>query len=102
MNTRKIKILQKKYNLKVYQDAISNGTAWTSTASFAQKCKEHILSGACYLPPKSFYIHFHSVVPSRNQVPRGSYGTIEYSKKYWSDQWNHSVLVGQMIAKEYA
>lgn len=101
MNSRTIRNLQKKYGLKKYQDAISNGTAWDQSAKFTQRCKELLKSGACYLPPKSHYIHFHSVVPSRHDIPKGSLGTIEHSIKFWSDEWNKSILVGQMIHEPY-
>ena len=102
MNSRTIRNLQKKFKLNIYQDAISNGTAWSKSSQFTQRCKELLKSGACYLPPKSHYIHFHSVVPSRFEVAKGSCGTLEHSKKFWSDQWNQSVLVAQMIHHTYA
>lgn len=102
MNSSTIRKYQRKYKLNTYQDAISNGTAWNISSKFTRKCKELLTSGACYLPPKSHYIHFHSVVPSRHEIPKGSYGTLEHSKKYWSDPWNHSLLVAHQIHGIYA
>jgi len=88
---------QKKYGIRSYQVAINNGSAWNQSPKLARRCKKLLESGACILPKKSYNIHFHSVVPSRYEVPRGSVGTLKYAKKFWEDSWNLSQLIGEQF-----
>ena len=97
MNMSKFIAYQKRYGIRGYQEAINSGTAWNQSPQFAQRCKDLLKSGACILPKKSYNIHFHSVVPSRYEVPRGSVGTLKYAKKYWENSWNISQLIGQQF-----
>lgn len=101
MNTSKIYKLQKQYRLHKYQKMINNGDAWRSSREIGEKCKSLLESGACLLPTVEQRINIFSVVPSRYQVAKGGVGSLEHSRKYWSDTWNMSVLLGNEFQSKY-
>lgn len=100
MNESKIRKLQKQYGFKIYQDLIDSGEAWRLGGEITQKCKEALDTGACFLAYRSHKINIFTWVPSRYQVSRGDKGSVEMSKKYWSDEWNISKLIGKSIVEE--
>ena len=102
MNESKIKQLQKQYGYKLYQDLIDSGEAWKIGGDITKKCKELLLSGVCFLPHKSIYINVFVTIPSRYQVKRDDYGSIDRSIKYWSDEWNLSKEIGRNIMESVA
>lgn len=100
MNESKIRQLQKQYGFKIYQDLIDSGEAWKIGGETTQMCKDALNSGACFLAYRSHKINIFTSVPSRYQVPRGEKGSVERSKKYWSDEWNVSKHIGESIVRE--
>lgn len=99
MNESEIKRLQKQYGYKLYQDLIDSGEAWRIGGETTKKCKELLISGVCFLPHTSTYVNVFVTIPSRHQVKSTDYGSIERSKKYWSDEWNVSKEIGNEIMK---
>lgn len=100
MNERKIKELQKKYGYSLHQALINSGEAWKIGGEVQEKCVKALDSGACYLPYSPFNVNIFLTIPSRYQVQKGSVGSIERSKKYWSDDWNIAQEIGRaMVVK---
>jgi hypothetical protein len=99
MNERKIRELQKQFGYDVLQALINSGAAWNSGGSVTKKCKEALVTGACFLPYKEHVINIFISVPSRYQVSRNSIGSLNRSKKYWSDHWNVSIEIAKNITQ---
>tara|TARA_R110002050_G_scaffold150400_7_gene277130 strand:- start:2889 stop:3206 length:318 start_codon:yes stop_codon:yes gene_type:complete len=99
MNESKIRLLQKQYGFKLYQDLIDSGEAWKIGGEITKDCKNAINSGACFLAYKSYHLNIFNSIPSRYQVKRGSKGSVEASKKYWSDGWNIAKAIGKSVSK---
>lgn len=97
MNESKIRSLQKQYGYKLYQDLIDSGEAWKIGGEITELCRKALNEGACFLPYKSHFVSIFITIPSRYQVARGEKGSIERSKKFWSDEWNISNLIGKSI-----
>ena len=97
MNESKIRRLQKQYGLKVYQDLIDSGEEWKIGGETTKMCQKLIRDGACFLAYSSYQPNIFISIPSRYQVSRGAVGSIERSKKYWSDEWNISHLIGESV-----
>lgn len=97
MNERKIQQLQKQYGYDLQQSLINSGEAWKIGGQVTKDCKDAIKSGACYLPYHSIKVNIFVTVPSRYQVGANEYGSLERSKKYWSDEWNVSKEIGKRI-----
>ena len=99
MNERKMRELQKQFGYDVLQALINSGAAWNSGGSITKKCKAALVTGACYLPYREYVINIFNTVPSRYQVSKNSIGSINKSKKYWSDQWNVSNEIAKNITQ---
>jgi len=97
MNESKIQELQKQFGYDLYQSLINSGEAWKSGGTITKRCKEALLTGACYLPYQEYKVNIFVLVPSRYQVGKNAIGSINRSKKYWSDQWNISQEIGKNI-----
>ena len=99
MNESKIRRLQKQYGLKVYKDLIDSGEAWKIGGETTKMCQKLIRDGACFLAYSSYQPNIFISIPSRYQVSRGAVGSIERSKKYWSDHWNVSIEIAKNITQ---
>lgn len=97
MNERKIKELQKQFGYDLLQSLINSGEAWRIGGKVTKDCKSALKSGACYLPYHSIKINIFVTVPSRYQVGAKEYGSLQRSKKYWSDSWNVSQEIGKSV-----
>ena len=66
------------------QEIINNGDAWHMEGSVGRAAMDSLKSGECYLPDKAFRGAYGNKIPSRNELEKGSFGTLEYCYEYWN------------------
>lgn len=66
------------------QEVINNGNAWHMEGSVGRAAMDCLKNGECYLPDKAFRGAFGNKIPSRNELEKGTFGTLEYCYEYWN------------------
>ena len=85
MNYLSIIKLQKETGYNEMQEMIYSGQAWLMPGSIGHQAMNALKSGACMLPLVRHRDYYGSAVPSRNDLPSGTAGTLANSLTFWSD-----------------
>jgi len=86
MKLHHITQLQKEYELTEIQDLINSGLAWKLEGSVGRFAMQMLETGACMLPTKAHFDAYGNRVPSRNDLKKGTKGTLQNSQMYWTVQ----------------
>ncbi len=89
MNYKTIQNLQKETNNAYYQALINGGMAWKLEGATGRACMELLRLGACMLPKKRFRDYYGNLIPSRDDVKKGTTGSFQNSVKYYSNILYH-------------
>ena len=65
------------------QEMINDGSVWHMEGSMGRHAMSLLRSGECYLPEVSHRDAYGNRVPSRNELMKGTRGTIENSIQYY-------------------
>jgi hypothetical protein len=84
MNHMRILRLQKQYGFTKIQNSINSGTVWQMEGSQGREAMALLDSGACMLPLVKRYDAYNNTVPSRDVLKKGTKGTYQNSKNFWT------------------
>lgn len=95
MNTQAIKRLQKVYGYYGLQQRIDTGVVWQMEGSAGRDAMEALRVGVCMLPKKDHYDYYGNCVPSRDKLQKGSKGTYQNCKEFWSKVESGEVFIDE-------
>lgn len=93
MNYQRIKTLQKEYGYDEMQNLIETGSAWKMEGSMGRSAMGCLESGACMLPKEDFRDYYGNLVPSRDRLKKGTKGTYQNAKEFWSKVENGEIFL---------
>ena len=93
MHYKKIQKLQKETGNDYYQALINGGVAWKLEGSTGRACMELLRLGACMLPKQRFRDYYGNLVPSRDDVKKGSTGSYQNSVNYYNEIEYHECSI---------
>ena len=67
------------------QSSIDSGLCWKLEGSFGRAAMEALESGACILGKEPQKDYYGNIVPSYNQVAKGSKGSLERAFEYYNE-----------------
>lgn len=90
MNYNRILKLQKIEGFTEMQNNINSGLCWVLEGSSGREASNCLEAGACMLPKVQRKNAYGSLVPSRDQLKKGTKGTYLNSVNYWTEyEKNH-------------
>lgn len=90
MNYQKILSLQKVEGITEMQNNINSGLCWKLEGSYGRAAMQYLEAGACMLPKVQRKDAYGNLVPSRDNLKKGTKGTYHNAVKYWSEyELNH-------------
>jgi len=78
--------LQKARGVHKMQRMIDDGSVWKMEGSMGRKAMLLIRSGECYLPDKEHRDAYGNRIPSRDELEKGTRGTIENSIDFYKEK----------------
>jgi len=84
MNYKSIQKRQKEAGFDTMQRLINDGSVWHMEGSMGREAMRLLECGACMLPTIPFYDYYGNRIPSRNDLKKGSKGTLENSIQFYS------------------
>lgn len=87
----KIKKLQKECGFEDVQNNINSGLCWKLEGSYGRYAMGLLISGACMLPKVSHKDYYGDIVPSRDELKKGTTGTFGNSQRYWEAYLNGDI-----------
>jgi hypothetical protein len=85
MHYKVIQKLQKETKNDYYQALINGGTAWKLEGSIGRLCMDLLRTGACMLPKKRHRDYYGNLIPSRDDVKKGTTGSYQNSVNYYQN-----------------
>lgn len=87
----KLKFIRKHQEEQGYaemQYLIETGLAWKMEGAIGRSAMDLLRTGACFLPKESHRDYYGNRVPGRNDVKKGTTGSLENSYKFFTEnQW---------------
>lgn len=79
---------QKEQGYAEMQHLIETGLAWKMEGAIGRSAMELLRTGACFLPKESHRDYYGNRIPSRNDVKKGTTGSLENAYKFFTEnQW---------------
>lgn len=85
MHYKEIQKLQKETGNDYYQALINKGMAWKLEGSIGRLCMDLLRIGACMLPKKRHIDYYGNLIPSRDDVKKGTTGSYQNSVQYYQN-----------------
>lgn len=85
MTIKQINKIQNRIGLSQMQEWILSGAVWGLEGTMGRMAMHNIEVGACYLPDYPTWDYWGNRLPSRDELKPGSKGTLQYSKKFYSN-----------------
>ena len=83
MKIRDIRKLQAELGYDKMQNIIETGMVWHMEGAKGREAMDLLRVGACFLPDKAYRDAYGNRVPSRNDLAKGTLGTLENTKRYY-------------------
>ncbi len=94
LNFRKISKLQKENGFDKIQESINNGSVWHKEGSSGREAMRLLKIGVVMLPKAENVDHYGGTIPSRDSLKKGTCGTFQNCKNFWSDINNLDYVYG--------
>ena len=75
--------MQKAYGVTQTQEMINNGECWRMDGSVGRFVADCLRIGVCMLPEHRNRDYYGNIVPSRNDIEKGSNGSLENAQEFW-------------------
>lgn len=85
MSMKEIRRLQIELGYDKMQNIIDTGMVWHMDGSMGREAMELLRVGACFLPNKPYRDAYGNRVPSRNDLAKGSLGTLENAIQFYEN-----------------
>ena len=95
MTIKKIRQMQKNFGLDKAQKLIEDGTIWQFEGSVGRTASLGLEIGIFFLPDKRTFDYYGNMIPSRDDLVKGTKGTLENAENFWK-----SVEEGDFMAIE--
>ena len=70
------------------QNMIETGLAWKMEGAIGRSAMDLLRSGACFLPKESHRDYYGNRIPSRDEVAKGTTGSLQKSIQFFTvNQW---------------
>lgn len=85
MTIQEIRNKQKELGFAEMQKMIDDGLPWRLEGSVGREAVRFLKVGICFLPLKSFRDFYGNYIPSRKEVKPMTTGSLQLSKKYYTE-----------------
>lgn len=85
MNIRDIRKQQEAAGYDKMQNIIETGMVWHMEGAMGREAMELLRIGACFLPSKAYRDAYGNRIPSRNDLAKGSLGTLENAIQFYNE-----------------
>lgn len=85
MSIRDIRKLQAELGYDKMQNIIETGMVWHMEGAMGREAMDLLRVGACFLPDKAYRDLYGNRVPSRNDLAKGTLGTLENTIRYYEN-----------------
>jgi hypothetical protein len=75
--------MQKSYGVTQTQEGINSGQCWLMEGSVGRFAADCLRIGVCMLPENRNRDYYGNTVPSRNDIEKGSNGSLENAQEFW-------------------
>lgn len=88
MNIQTIRSFQKEQGYAEMQSLIDSGMAWKMEGAIGRSAMDMLRCGACMLPLARHTDYYGNVIPSRNDLKKGTMGTYQNAVRFFTEnQW---------------
>jgi hypothetical protein len=88
MHIQTIRKHQREQGYAEMQFLIETGTAWKMEGAIGRSAMDMLRTGACFLPKESHRDYYGNYIPSRDEIKKGTTGSLQNSIKFFTEnQW---------------